>query len=388
PRPCGLGEDQAILALVCRSRRWKALAASSRADDKLRTFDRRGGIALAEHVVPACRVRVVVCFADAKRHSGRAGDHGRGDQQHERRADLHRGQEGLLPRRRPGRQGDQFSLGGGHGGAAWGRPDRSRRRFRLGWALQRGCARHQDQDRGGQGVVPAGLRRHQSSRSQGSCRERTLQVAPGPQGHEVRDECPWREQYVDAQHPLAVRRAEIFRCRDRRSSVARPCRRAQEQIGRCIGLGGAWSCARDPQWRCRSDQIRRRNPAESSNRGLLYSEEFASKRADAARRFMRAYIRAVRFYNGALKNGRLDGANADDVIAILSEATPIKSRDIYKLITPTGMNPDGRVNKASLAYDLALYAEQGLIKGAVNLDEAVDGSFVEAVLKELGPYRP
>ncbi len=92
--------------------------------------------------------------------------------------------------------------------------------------------------------------------------------------------------------------------------------------------------------------------------------------------------------SGALKNGRLDGANAGDVIAILSEATPIKSRDIYKLITPTGMNPDGRVNKASLAYDLAFYAEQGLIKGAVNLDETVDGSFVEAVLKELGPYRP
>jgi len=121
---------------------------------------------------------------------------------------------------------------------------------------------------------------------------------------------------------------------------------------------------------------------------LLYSEEFAFKRADAARRFMRAYIRAVRFYNGALQNGRLDGPNADDVIAILSEATPIKGRDIYKLITPTGMNPDGRVNKASLAYDLAFYTEQGLIKGAVNLDQVVDGSFVEAVLKEFGPYRP
>src|SRR5256884_9737101 len=121
---------------------------------------------------------------------------------------------------------------------------------------------------------------------------------------------------------------------------------------------------------------------------LLYSEEFAFKRADDARRFMRAYIRAVRFYNGALQNGRLDGRNADDVIAILSEATPIKGRDIYKLITPTGMNPDGRVNKASLAHDLAFYTGQGLIKGAVDLDQVVDGSFVEAVLNELGPYRP
>jgi NitT/TauT family transport system substrate-binding protein len=119
---------------------------------------------------------------------------------------------------------------------------------------------------------------------------------------------------------------------------------------------------------------------------LLYSEEFALKRSDAARQFMRAYLRAVRFYNGALKNGRLEGPNADAVIAILSEATPIKSRDIYKSITPTGMNPDGRVNKASLAYDLAFYTEQGLVKGAVNLDDVVDSSFVEAALKELGPY--
>src|SRR5262249_51359444 len=92
---------------------------------------------------------------------------------------------------------------------------------------------------------------------------------------------------------------------------------------------------------------------------LLYSEDFARKRRDEATRFMRAYVRAVRFYNGALKDGRLDGPNADEVIAILSEATPIRSRAIYKAITPTGMNPDGRVNRESLAYDLAFYGEQG-----------------------------
>jgi len=121
---------------------------------------------------------------------------------------------------------------------------------------------------------------------------------------------------------------------------------------------------------------------------LLYAEEFAQRRADVARRFMRAYVRAVRFYNGALKGGRLDGPNAEEVIAILAAATPIKSHAIYKAITPTGMNPDGKVNRASLAYDLAFYAEQGLIKGRVDLDEAIDDSFVEAALKELGAYRP
>ncbi len=121
---------------------------------------------------------------------------------------------------------------------------------------------------------------------------------------------------------------------------------------------------------------------------LLYSEDFALAHRDEAIRFMRAYIRAVRFYNGALKDGRFAGPNAEEVIAILSEATPIKSRAIYQAITPTGMNPDGRVNRESLAYDLAFYTEQGLIKGAIKLDEVVDPSFVDAVVKELGPYRP
>jgi NitT/TauT family transport system substrate-binding protein len=121
---------------------------------------------------------------------------------------------------------------------------------------------------------------------------------------------------------------------------------------------------------------------------LLYSENFALKQTDAARRFMRAYVRAIRFYNGALKDGRLDGPNADEVITILSEATPIKRRDIYKTITPTGMNPDGHVNRESLAYDYAFYKEQGLIKGEANLNDVIDMSFADAALRELGPYRP
>ena len=121
---------------------------------------------------------------------------------------------------------------------------------------------------------------------------------------------------------------------------------------------------------------------------LLYAEDFAQRRAAQGRRFMRAYLRAVRFYNGALGNGRLDGANADEVIAILAAATPVKSRDVYKAITPTGMNPDGKVNRESLAYDLAFYAGQGLIHGHVDLDAVIDDSFVAAAVKELGPYRP
>jgi NitT/TauT family transport system substrate-binding protein len=121
---------------------------------------------------------------------------------------------------------------------------------------------------------------------------------------------------------------------------------------------------------------------------LLYSEDFALKRPEIATRFMRAYIRAVRFYNGALHNGKLAGPNADEVIQILSEATPIKSREIYQSITPTGMHPDGKVNKDSLAYDLAFYTEQGLIHGKIDFDQLIDTSFADSALKTMGPYRP
>jgi len=118
---------------------------------------------------------------------------------------------------------------------------------------------------------------------------------------------------------------------------------------------------------------------------LLYSENFG-KKPEVAKKFMRAYLKGVRFYNGALKDGRMMGPNADEVIAILSESTPIKDPAIYKAITPTGMNPDGKVNVQSLADDLAFYKEQGLITGDIKADQVVDHSFVEAALTELGPY--
>ena len=119
---------------------------------------------------------------------------------------------------------------------------------------------------------------------------------------------------------------------------------------------------------------------------LLYSEKFA-KNKDAANRFMRAYLRAVRFYNGALQDGRMAGPNADEVIAILSASTPIKDPAIYKAITPTGMNPDGWVNVESLAADLAFHREQKLVAGQVNIAQVVDHSFVDAAVKQLGPYK-
>src|SRR5437763_217361 len=57
---------------------------------------------------------------------------------------------------------------------------------------------------------------------------------------------------------------------------------------------------------------------------VLYSEKFMQERPQVALKFMRAYIKAVREYNDALKDGHIAGPNADEVVAILTEYTFIK----------------------------------------------------------------
>ena len=121
---------------------------------------------------------------------------------------------------------------------------------------------------------------------------------------------------------------------------------------------------------------------------VLYSGVFMKRNPEAAHKFLRAYLRAVRDYNDALKGGRIAGPNADEIIAILTEYTAIKDPAIYRAITPSACNPDGQVNVASLSKDLAFFREQGLIEGSVTTEQIVDHSIAEAVVRELGPYKP
>ncbi len=121
---------------------------------------------------------------------------------------------------------------------------------------------------------------------------------------------------------------------------------------------------------------------------MLYSGNFIKDHPDAARKFMRAYIKAVRDYNNALKDGKLAGAGADEIIAILTEYTAIKDPNVYKTSVPNGCNPDGKVNEASLKKDFEFYKSRGLIEGNVTVEQAIDSSFADAIVKELGRYKP
>jgi NitT/TauT family transport system substrate-binding protein len=122
---------------------------------------------------------------------------------------------------------------------------------------------------------------------------------------------------------------------------------------------------------------------------VFYSERFIKSRHDVAERFMRGYIRGVRLYNDALKDGRLAGPAADKIIPILTKYTSTKDEAMFRRIIPSAVNPNGEVNLAGLKRDLAFFRELGLIEVKdVSADGVVDGSFVQAAVKQLGPYKP
>lgn len=119
---------------------------------------------------------------------------------------------------------------------------------------------------------------------------------------------------------------------------------------------------------------------------VLYGGNFIRDNPDVAKKFMRAYIRGVRDYNDGLCDGKIAGRNADEIISILTEFSNIKDPNVYKNIVAHGTNPDGRVNETSLEKDYQFFKEQGLLQGKVSVKQVVNNSFVEAALKDLGPY--
>lgn len=120
---------------------------------------------------------------------------------------------------------------------------------------------------------------------------------------------------------------------------------------------------------------------------IMYGSAYLKDHRDIGLRFMRAYIRSIRFYHEALANGRLAGPNAEAVIKILTEKMNIPDPTVFREMTPSGLDPNGRVNAASMAKDLSFYRQQGWIDGPVTVAESIDDSFATQAAKELGLYK-
>ena len=121
---------------------------------------------------------------------------------------------------------------------------------------------------------------------------------------------------------------------------------------------------------------------------IFLTGKFISEKPDAAKRFLKAFLRGVRDHNDALgPDGKFAGEKGEAIINILNEYTPIKDPAFYRGFALAACNPDGTLNIESIKTDLDAFRQENLIAGDVNMDKVVDLSVLKAALKELGPYK-
>ena len=121
---------------------------------------------------------------------------------------------------------------------------------------------------------------------------------------------------------------------------------------------------------------------------MVYSEKFAREKPELARRFMRAYVRALRVFNDCIENGVWkQTALAEDTIALLAKRLDLRPEQV-RVAYPHAVDPDGFVNLPSMRRELAFFKDQGLVTSRdIKVEDVTDTQYVEAAVKALGPYR-
>jgi NitT/TauT family transport system substrate-binding protein len=115
---------------------------------------------------------------------------------------------------------------------------------------------------------------------------------------------------------------------------------------------------------------------------VLYSPEFADRQADVARRWMVAYLRGVRDYNDAFKKNR----GRAEVVSILTRQLPVRDPNLYDRMGFAYVDPNGRIDEASIADQLQWFVQQGMVPEPVDLAQLVDLSFADFAVQRLGRY--
>src|SRR5579859_1347761 len=94
---------------------------------------------------------------------------------------------------------------------------------------------------------------------------------------------------------------------------------------------------------------------------VLYGQKFVAQRPDVGKRFMKAYLRAVRDYNDALRDGHIAGPGSDEIIAILAKRFRYP-QDLIRAMWAHANNPDGWIAVESIKSDFQFFKEQNQIK--------------------------
>ena len=117
---------------------------------------------------------------------------------------------------------------------------------------------------------------------------------------------------------------------------------------------------------------------------IFYNVDFARKRPEAARGFMVAYVRGIRAFHDALREG---GEKKAELVRIMIKHTNLKDPEVYRDIEWSNLNPDGAVIVKSVADQQDFFVKMGRVEKPVPIEKVVDNSFADHAAKVLGPYR-
>lgn len=114
---------------------------------------------------------------------------------------------------------------------------------------------------------------------------------------------------------------------------------------------------------------------------IAFSPQFAAQR-DVATRWMTAYLRGMRDYNDAF----VKNTHRPQTVGALAGALSLKPA-LFDSMGFAHLDPDGRVNMASVEDLMRWYVAMGYLSAPVDLAKMFDSSFAEAAVARLGPYR-
>lgn len=120
----------------------------------------------------------------------------------------------------------------------------------------------------------------------------------------------------------------------------------------------------------------------------FYGGDFIAKKPEQAKKFMKALLRGMRLYRENLIDGHLAGPQAQEIIDIMVQESPLKDPAVYRAIVSNDVDPNGLVDEASLRAVWQFFKDEGQIDGTNTLDGVLDMSFAKAAAAELGPWKP
>jgi NitT/TauT family transport system substrate-binding protein len=115
---------------------------------------------------------------------------------------------------------------------------------------------------------------------------------------------------------------------------------------------------------------------------LFYSPEFIQTQPEVGRRFMIAYIKALRFLEDAFEKG----INREEAINIFIKYTTLKDRALYDRMAQSNSELNGNVNVAGIERDQDFYMRMGYQQQKADVQSFVDTSFGQYAVGVLGRY--